>query len=140
MLSKVNQWKTVQQEKSSPAHPSAMNTLARAFTDLIAADEPAERSVKFYAKKLTVSENYLSVAVKKETGLTVMEWINKRTLNETIVLLVNTTLTLADIAARVGLSSASHLSRFFKQQMGCTPDSFRTEYKRQQSISTLPLM
>jgi AraC-like DNA-binding protein len=60
---------------------------------------------------------------------TVGEYLNQKRLEQSIPLLINTSLSIEEVSQRVGFSSASYYTKLFKQRMGITPLNFR---KREQ--------
>lgn len=89
-----------------------------------------ERSVSTYADRLNVSPEYLGSVVKKQTGQTPLEWINRRTIREIQTLLIeNEGITLDEVAEIVYCSNASQLIKFFKKHTGETPNEYRRRMK-----------
>lgn len=89
------------------------------------------RNVEFYAEKLCVSPKYLSNFIKRHTGQTVTELINRHALPILSDYLQNTTMTLNQICQEMNFSSPSYLSRYIHKNFGLSP----TDY-RKKSIST----
>lgn len=63
----------------------------------------------------------------KELGCGITEYLNKIRLDKICNLLQYTELTMAEIAERIGLCDASHLTVFFKKRMGINPGLYRKE-------------
>lgn len=82
------------------------------------------RSVKAYADYLCVSPNHLSAIVQKESGRTVMDWINAYYILKAQVILRHTDKPVYEIAEQLGFQSATFFSRFFKRETGQTPSEF----------------
>ncbi|MGB8454453.1 MAG: AraC family transcriptional regulator [Anaerocolumna sp.] len=69
---------------------------------------------------------YLSSWFKKNTGINLSVYINNIRMEEAKKLLLNhKNLKISDIAARIGISTASTFIRQFKNYAGCTPDQYR---------------
>lgn len=78
-----------------------------------------------YAKLLHVSPNYLNSKCKKFKGQSSGELIRNRILLESKRLLVNTNLSVAEIAFKLSFKDNSYFSRFFKKYIGVSPDGYR---------------
>lgn len=78
-----------------------------------------------YADKLNLSPNYLNKLCKEDTGLTAGEIIRKRITIEAQRLLHYTSLSVNEIADKLGFESASYFITFFKKQTELTPEQFR---------------
>ena len=83
------------------------------------------RMPSVYAGRLHVSPNYLNKLCKETTGLTAGEMIRKRIMLEAQRLLHYTSLSVNEIADKLGFDSASYFVTSFKKQTGLTPEQFR---------------
>ncbi len=81
--------------------------------------------VPHFAERLNLHPNYLNSVIKSKTGKTINEWIVIRTLSAAELLLKNTSLSVKEIAYRLGYSEPTHFNRFFKKHQNTTPISFR---------------
>jgi AraC-like DNA-binding protein len=81
-----------------------------------------------FAERLNLHPNYLNSVIKSKTGKTINEWIVSRTLSATKSLLKNTSLSVKEIAYRLGYSEPTHFNRFFKKHQNMTPIAFRKSY------------
>lgn len=97
----------------------------------IESDPSAELNLRVLAKKLNVSNAYLSSVFKKETGKTVTEYIRERRLSYAVYLLKSTNLQIQTVALHCGLVDVQYFSKLFKQYTGKTPSEFRAEIKGQ---------
>lgn len=77
------------------------------------------------ARKLFVSEEYLSTQFKKETGASFTETIRKYRIERVKQLLIDTPLKLNQIAELAGYSDPKYMSRVFKDEVGMLPGEFR---------------
>jgi len=83
--------------------------------------------VSFYAEQMNVTPRYLAQVTRRACGRSPKTIIDERITSEIASLLTTTNKPLKEIAQRLGFSSQSHLSRFFRLRMGMAP----SEYKRQ---------
>ncbi len=112
----------------TPAEPQSLGRaaeLAARFTRLVADQDRAERSVASYARELGVSAGHLHSLVKDATGRTPGQLIRGQQLLEAKRLLLNTDLTVRQIAAQAGFADPAYFSRFFRREAGVTPGEFR---------------
>lgn len=86
----------------------------------------ADLSLAWLAKQCNVSESHLSTTFKKETGMTVTEYINKTRVRQALILLNATSLSIGEIASRCGFDDANYFSRIFRKVEGKSPKEYRT--------------
>ena len=84
-----------------------------------------EHKIEFYADKLCVTPNHLGAVIKKASGLTIMQWLNRHTIQKAKVLLRYSDLPIWEVAERMNFANPSFFSKFFKQQTGITPGDYR---------------
>ena len=77
------------------------------------------------AREADMSKYHFSRVFKQTTGQTPMELVNQMRVEKVQDLLLHTNLTLAAIAAQVGLVDASHLSHMFRLLTERSPGSLR---------------
>jgi AraC-like DNA-binding protein len=84
-----------------------------------------KRSVADYASMLAVSPNHLNKCVKAATGKSAQELLSEMVLLEAKVLLKQTSLTINEIAWKIGKEDPSDFIRFFKSKTSLTPTEYR---------------
>lgn len=77
------------------------------------------------ARKLFVSEEYLSTQFKKETGSSFTETVRHYKIEKVKQLLLDTPLKLNQIAELAGYSDPKYMSKVFKEEVGMLPSEFR---------------
>jgi len=87
-----------------------------------------EFSLQQVADHVEMSANYLGTLFKKETGMTLVEYLIQYRIDKAKELLLNTHLKSYEIAERVGFTDQSYFSRTFKKIVGCTSKEFRTRW------------
>ncbi|WP_165602806.1 AraC family transcriptional regulator [Lederbergia galactosidilytica] len=85
-------------------------------------------SVQSIAEKFNYNKDYLSRIFKKETGITMTEYINLQKINKAKDLLTRTDKNIKRIAYDVGIQDEKYFMRLFKKYMGLTPTDFRKAY------------
>ena len=126
MLYRIQGLNSAQNGFQAPAMGDRKQAIVSKFMQLLNANGPAPRSIAYYADKLGVSANYLSVVVKERSDHTVMEWVDIRTVTQIKLLLSDPdNLTVDQIAERLNFSSSSQMIRVFKKLTGTTPIEYR---------------
>lgn len=74
-------------------------------------------------------EYYLNRLFVQNMGMSMHKYILNLRINEAKRLLLNTGLSIADIAFEVGFNSAAHFSDYFKQETAVSPMVFRSNFK-----------
>lgn len=83
-------------------------------------------SLSSLAKLCSVSHSYLSVLFKRETGITVTDYINQTRIRQALTLLNSTNMPIGEIAAHCGFMDANYFSRIFKKMQGLSPRQYRS--------------
>ncbi len=86
-------------------------------------------SLKDVANHLHLSSAYLATRVKKSTGYSVGQWINRNRLTHACSRLMHTDEKIDSIANQVGWSDVTHFIRMFKKSYGQTPAAWRKQYR-----------
>ena len=94
-----------------------------AFTDEYADEEI--RHPSFYAEKLNVHPNHLNAVVKRISGSTAKQVIQNQIITHAKFLLLQTDLSIKEIAYRLQFSEPTHFNAFFKKLSKQTPQQFR---------------
>lgn len=78
-----------------------------------------------------MNKYYMAHAFTKYTGLSPINYLLQKRIQEGKSLLESTTFSIAQIAATLGFSSQSYFSQAFKKATGKTPIQHRNEFRRQ---------
>jgi two-component system response regulator YesN len=78
----------------------------------------------------STSPTYLSRLFKAETGVGFSAYINHLRLKKSKELLLDTTLSLAEISTECGYSSQQYFTKVFKKETGMTPANYRNAVSR----------
>lgn len=84
-----------------------------------------QRFLDFYAEKMEVTPKHLSRTVKKQTGYTAVEWIERFVILEAKVLLKSSNLNIQQISDELNFRSQSFFGKYFKKFTGMSPKEFR---------------
>jgi AraC-like DNA-binding protein len=83
-------------------------------------------SVKHLSARLNLSPGYLSDLLKKETGLNAQDYIHYFVIEQAKNTLIQTDLSVSEIAYSLGFEYPQYFSRLFKQKTGKTPLEYRS--------------
>jgi AraC-like DNA-binding protein len=84
-------------------------------------------TVKYIADQLRISPHYLSDKLKEMTGESAQKHIHTRMVEKAKHLLTGTTLSISEIAFRLGFEHMQSFSKIFKRKTGMTPRAFRND-------------
>ena len=109
---------------------NSAEVLTNNFLQILTELGAPNRHVAYYAQRLNVSENHLQTTIKKQTNLTVMQWVNNKTIAYIKMYLGDkgNNYTLNQIAEMVNLGEDTSLIRFFKKETNITPTEYRARF------------
>lgn len=81
------------------------------------------------AQHLHISRKYLCAVFKQETGLSTKDHLLNRRTEVAADLLLNTEMSVSEIAAEVGYADYTQFSRMFRKKKGCSPREFAKRHK-----------
>lgn len=88
-------------------------------------DITADLSLKTLAGILNVNSSYLSTLFKKETGITLTEYVNKKRVERAKLLLKNGNVQIQTVAQNCGILDVNYFTKIFKKHTGVTPREYR---------------
>ena len=97
------------------------------FIALVSEHHLRERRLSFYADKLCITPRYLSKVVKDVSGKSAVEYIDKFVILEAQHLLRHSDLGIKEIADRLNFEDPSSFYKYFKSQVGMTPNQYRRQ-------------
>lgn len=104
---------------------SKQGRMSAQFLALVQENFKKERFLEFYAEKLQVTPKHMSRTIKKQTGYTAVEWIERYVILEAKVLLKSSNLNIQQIADELNFPSQSFFGKYFKKLTGLSPKEFR---------------
>ena len=104
--------------------PDASEMLPKAIS-YIQNNLDKDLSIKQISKDIHVSKSALYKRFRNRFHCTIGEYINKKRIEQSVVLLTTTALSMDEISQRCGFSNASYFTKTFKHFMGTTPLKFR---------------
>ena len=99
--------------------------LVQKVITIIDSDLTSDLSLHRQAEMLNVNASYLSTLFKKETGMTLTEYVTKKRIEHAAFLLVSTNLQIQTVAQNCGIYDVNYFTKMFKKQTGKTPREYR---------------
>ncbi|MBY4675888.1 helix-turn-helix transcriptional regulator [Marinobacterium arenosum] len=106
-------------EQTQPLINQRLNSIELdAFIDRRLAEPPSNGELAY---AMNLSESHFYCLFQRQFGMTPQQYVSQRRLQRARLLLINSKLPLAAIAAEVGFADASSFSRAYKKQFNETP-------------------
>ena len=98
------------------------NNFTRRFNEIIEANLSNERfGVSELAHEMHMSRSNLHRRIKSVTGTSVSQFLRKTRLNQALALLKEGSLTVSEVAFRVGFGSPAYFTKCFRDYFGFPP-------------------
>lgn len=120
----------------------AVSDLQGGFTGARVADHIAARAsdphfgLRDLAKELNLSYSYASTVVRSETGRCFKRFLTESRLSKAVTLLLDSHLSVKEVAASVGFNSTAQLDRYFNRSYGVTPIQLRSTALAREAFAT----
>ena len=106
-------------------------TLLREFLQLVEENYKEQRTLAFYARRLSLTPKYLSSAIKKLSGHSAAEWIDYILLLNVKSILRTSNMTIQQTSDYFNFPNASFFGKYFKRHTGMTPREYKVKpYKK----------
>jgi AraC family transcriptional regulator, transcriptional activator of pobA len=109
-------------------HKSTLEKLEHLLNAYFHSDTPQTiglPSVAYCANQLNLSANYFGDLVKKETGKSAQEYIQTKVIAVAKERIFDHNKSISQVAYELGFKYSQHFTRFFKQQVGQSPNEYR---------------
>lgn len=94
-------------------------------------------SITDISDALFLNKSYLCTLFRKETGITIGNYIEEKRIHLAMTYLTDTNFSYTEIYQHLCFSSQSHFSKTFKKRTGMTPGEYRKKYYRKSVGTTL---
>ncbi len=111
--------------RSAYVENSTYSKLTQAIMHFLEESHTEPFSLDVMAKELKYNKRYLCDAFKRETGITILEYLNHIRIRHAMVCFYYNDVPISDIAQHVGFITPGHFTRVFKQLTGVSPSQFR---------------
>lgn len=95
------------------------------FAQLIEQHFTAHQSLEWYAGQLGITPPHLNLLCRQVVGKTALTLVHERQILEAKRNLVYSSMSIAQVADRLGFIDPAYFTRFFKREVGVSPISFR---------------
>ncbi len=112
-------------ENESVNKDEKQSRLISAIKEYIKENYTSDISLSDISTATNKNQNYISHVFKKETGQSIVKYINKLRLENAARLLIQTDSSVAEISEKVGYGSYNNFIKNFKEQYGKTPLEYR---------------
>lgn len=112
----------VKKHATSKYSPLVQKVVARVDFNLA-----EDLSLRANAEALNVSASYLSNLFRKEIGMTITEYVNRKRMEHGAFLLGATDLPVSAVGQRCGIQDDNYFTKVFKKYTGQTPKQYRQE-------------
>ncbi len=110
---------------SEKVGPSAAARITQQYKNALIRHIYEKHHVRAYAELLAVSPNHLNKCVKATTGRSAQDTLDDMVLLEAKALLKQSSLSISEIAFKLGKEDHSNFSRFFKTKTRTTPKEYK---------------
>lgn len=105
-----------------------LDTLLMGYLTGGSSGQMGQPTVAWCAEQFNLSANYFGDLVKRELHVTAQEYVQQKIVAVAKHLLLDTTLTIGEIAEELGFNYTTHFARMFKRNTGVSPQKFRKEH------------
>lgn len=109
----------------TPSSSSRAEEYFRRFVKTLSEHYLERRSVTFYADQLCISSRYLTTIVRRVSGHSVTDWMNRYVMMEARYLLRYSEMSIQEIAYKLNFPNQSFFGKYFKQHAGISPSAYR---------------
>lgn len=116
-----------EEEEESQLVLGRKEAIFRKFITLVNQHADKEHNIVFYADQLCLTPNHLGATIREVSGMTVLDWIHRRIIQQAKLLLMYSDLPVGEVSEQLNFSTPSSFCKFFKKKTGTTPLQYREE-------------
>lgn len=109
------------------------NSLEKHYRDLVTGKADKVFRAQDYAEEQNLHPNYLSNVIKSKTGKPIGTWIAEKTMSEAKSLLQNSSISIKEIAYKLGFAESAHFSNYFSKHAEMSPAAYRKQHSRERA-------
>ncbi|MFY0527553.1 helix-turn-helix domain-containing protein [Archangium gephyra] len=117
-------------QEHTPLAPAMSGGLVHEALAFIEAHCLRPLSLQDVAAAVGCTPSHLANVIRKETGLTVGDWLREHRMSEARRCLLETGASIENIASQVGYTDVTHFIRTFRRVHGMTPRAWREQRRR----------
>jgi iron complex transport system substrate-binding protein len=116
--------------KEGPSAQHKSSAYTRKIKDYIEHNYQKHITIPFLADYLSITPEYASSVFRRETGETIITYLNRTRIRVAKDLLQNRSISIQYIAEQVGIPDDAYFSRLFKKEEGISPREYRSTLQR----------
>ena len=106
---------------------SRSRELLQQFTQMLGQECGSERSVEYYARRLNITPKYLSIICRKHMNRNASKVIDEAVVRKAKQMLMQSGLSIAEVAEKLNFVSQSFFGKYFKQRVGMSPSRYKAQ-------------
>ena len=115
-----------QQANQLDSTHSREHTIFNRFLQLVTQHCVEHHQIGYYAKRMCLTERYLSTVIRKTSGTTAKDWIDRALVTRIKIELRHTDKSAAQIAEEMHFTNPSFFSKYFRRLTGKTPGEYKS--------------
>lgn len=127
MLESANIFLKRSKQEKAKTKSTIKETYIKKFLEELVKNGDKEHNPSFYADKLCISVQYLSLILKEVSGKTANAWIAQYLITRAKVMLRKQENTIQQISEILSFSDQSSFGKFFKKHVGISPKRYQEE-------------
>lgn len=131
MLVMLNSAGIKHEAEAQPKYPSVHSKRVHSILSYIDENYRTIKSINEIAEYAYIDKSYLCRLFKKETNLTIMDYLYNCRIQQACERLTSTNEPIASVAQICGFENTSHFIKMFKSMLDCTPGQFRREHREE---------
>ncbi len=108
-----------------PLTATRENEITSSFVSMVEENYKEYRDLEFYAAKMCLTPKYISMVVKKTTGMTASKWVDKYVTLYAKSQLASTNRSVKEISNELNFPSQSFFGKYFRRMTGVSPSEYR---------------
>ena len=114
-----------QQNDQQTSSRSREQTIFDRFIQLVTQHCAEQHQIGYYAKRMCLTERYLSTVIRQTSGTTAKEWIDRALITRIKIELRHTDKSAAQISEEMHFANPSFFSKYFRRLTGMTPGEYK---------------
>jgi AraC-like DNA-binding protein len=120
----------VDEEKEKKSEQQQANVYVKKTIEYLHHNYDRDIQVKDISQMVNLHPGYLHRVFKKQTGLTVMEYLTTLRMEKAKMLLADTDIPIVEISYYIGINSRQYFSLLFKKHTNTTPAEYRKTFEQ----------
>lgn len=125
LIDKINEFFVILKDKTSKSNPvlSVLDYIHNHYSD-------SNLSLEQISKNTFLTPAYICVIFKDFTSITVNKYLNEYRIEKAKLFLMDSDISMSDIATKVGYSDGNYFSKSFRKATSYTPSEYRRKFSK----------